>query len=939
MTVKNTDPKSAVSKFEIGKVRKRTGRLIKYRRERITEAIFKALIASNKKSIEDNKRLAEELAVQVEKRLVKIFKGLDRYPSVEDIQDIVEAVLLENKLFKVVQNYVEYRQVRRFIREEKKSILNKSILSSIEKKFSLTAIQVLASRYLIRDSEGKIIEDLEHLFGRAAVVGVLPELVFDKKVSKRPRGKRYEVFGSRPAGIFDFKEEHSDRQVKEFVSKIEPKLKQVPEKIEDTHTGYRIGKYPLMYGHLHRLAALYDEAKLAGWVKISFNKLLDLLSEGYFDKYEKLVDEYYNMMINQEFLPNSPTLMNAGYRLGQLSACFVLDMEDDLLSILTTNTHVGIIFQSGGGVGINYGKLRPEGDIVASTSGVASGPLSFMEIVNTTTEVIKQGGKRRGANMGVLDVYHPDIEKFIVAKEDLNRFTNFNISVGFWEIFWDSLIQKSRMPLINPRTKERVRELDPADFINRLAISAHKSAEPGVIFFDKINKYNVLKDVLGNVRATNPCGEQPLYAYESCNLGSINLASCVRQDKEGNLVFNWRKYKKLIRLATRYLDNIIDINRYPLPIIRYRTRQTRKVGLGIMGLADLFYKLGIAYNSKEAYMMMNKLAEYLTYYSMEESVNLAAAKGAFPLFSKSDYAKGKLPVAGYYEVEKHNLDWKALLELIGEYGIRNSMTTTIAPTGSIAMIADTSTGLEPQFSLAYRKNVAIGNFFIVDKVFDEYLLYTRRQDAAKLREIVANNRGMLTGLEEYFDEQEKKRFITAQEIHWLDHLIAQATWQRWITASISKTINMHEDVTSTDVKHAYLLGHELGCKGLTVYREGSRMGVIQFKGEKQQVRLVPSDYAIKVVEGILNSSDGIYGARVDFRSELNDLLEAAIKGIKPTIEDQLELVSKAKEVPVEGDGPIKIPGVDVCPDCGGDLILEEGCKKCVQCGWSACTVS
>ncbi len=926
----------AMPKAKLTKIKKRSGRLVKYRREKIVEAIYRALVVSNKKPLEENRKLAEKLAKEVENRLLEIFGEGKRFPTVEDIQDIVEAVLLENKLFKVVQNYVSYRQYRRFIREEKKHVLQKEHLDPIEKQFSLVGIQVLAARYLIRDKNGKIIEGLDHLFKRSAVVGVLPELIYDEKVSKIPRKKKpFAVFGSEEAGILDFGEKVYDKEVAEFVSKIEPKIKGLPDRIEDIHSGYTIGRFPLTYGHMDRLARFFDEAKRAGWVKISFNRFLKLLSDGYFDKYEPLVEKYYKMMVNREFLPNSPTLMNAGYRLGQLSACFVLDMEDDLLSILTTNTHVGLIFQSGGGVGINYAKLRPQGDIVASTYGVASGPLSFMEIIDTTTEVIKQGGKRRGANMGVLDVYHPDIEAFISSKEDLQRFTNFNISVGMWQIFWDALARKKRMPLINPRNGEVVKEVDPDHLINRIAFSAHKSAEPGVIFFDRINEYNVLKDVLGNVRATNPCGEQPLYPYESCNLGSINLARCVKYDKNGKPVFDWRKYISLIRLATRYLDAIIDINRYPLPIIRYRTRQTRKIGLGIMGLADLLFILRIPYNSKEAFELMDKLAEYLSYYSMDESVNLAKERGSFPLYDKSRYPKGDVPVKGAYDDSPKHLDWKTLREKIVRYGIRNSMTTTIAPTGSIAMIANTSTGLEPQFALAYRKNVAIGSFFIVDEVFEEYLGYVKR-DSGKLKELVANNRGMLTGLEEYFDENERKIFITAQEIHWLDHLMAQVAWQRWISASISKTINMHEEVTVQDIKHAYLLGHELGAKGLTIFREGSRFGVIQMSGEQQKIKLVPSEYAIEVVEKIINREDTIYGIREDYKKELKQLLESAING-NPMPSSQLEML---REEPEEiGSSEKPTTHLEACPECGGELVAESGCHKCIQCGWSACIVS
>jgi len=934
------------TKTKITKVRKRDGRLAKYRFERIVDAIYRGLVVSNKKSLEENKTLAEKLAKDVEKRLSKIFDGLSRYPSVEDIQDLVEAVLLENRLFNVVENYVSYRQTRRFIREEKKQVLNKDALDLIEKRFSLTAIQILAARYLIRDKQGNIIEGLKHLFMRSAVVGALTEVVYDPKVLKplkKAKGKAFKkAFPSHTASIMDLKQTPKDKEVKEFLKVIAPKVKQVPARIEDIHSGYSIGKYPLTYAHLERLAMLYDEAKQMHGVKISFNKLLNLLSQGYFNKYERVADEYYDAMVNQEFLPNSPTLMNAGYRLGQLSACFVLDMDDDLVSILMANTHVGVIFQSGGGVGINYGKLRPEGDIVSSTSGVASGPLSFMEIVNTTTEVIKQGGKRRGANMGVLDVYHPDIEQFITCKEDLKRFTNFNISVGMWQVFWDSLRERKKMPLINPRNGEVVNEIDPDHLITRMAFSAHKSAEPGIIFFDKVNEYNILQKELGNVRATNPCGEQPLYAYESCNLASINLAKCIKKNKDGKEVFDWRRFYRLIKTATRYLDSIVDINKYPLPMVRYRTRSTRKIGLGIMGLADLLYKLNIPYNSKEAYELMDKLAEALAFYSMKESVEIAKEKGVFPLFDKSDYIKGEIPVKGYYDQKAKVYKWSELVEEIKKYGIRNSMTTTIAPTGSISMIANTSTGLEPQFSLSYKKNVAVGSFYMVDPVFEDYLMYQKR-DNGKLKELVSNNRGMLAGLDEYFTKEEQKRFTTANQIHWLDHIVAQAQWQRWISASISKTINMHEEVSVNDIKHAYILGHEFGCKGLTVFRDGSRVGVVQFKGDQHKLDLQPSTYALAWIKDIISDPGSIYGAREEYRLELESLLNGSLQEQKPTVstDNQPTLISTdtKNSEELEDQEDIK-QQFEVCPDCGSErIVYESGCHKCIDCGWSACSIA
>jgi ribonucleoside-diphosphate reductase alpha chain len=427
-------------------------------------------------------------------------------------------------------------------------------------------------------------------------------------------------------------------------------------------------------------------------------------------------------MVSKDFLPNTPTLMNAGAKLGQLSACFVLDMKDDMSGIMKSSTDAAMIFKSGGGVGINYSNLRPEGDIVASTSGVASGPISFMRIIDTITDVVKQGGKRRGANMGIMESWHPDIEKFVTAKTKPGVFENFNVSVGIWSDFWQSIINENnhKYNLKNPTTQEPIKQIDSHQLLDLITFSAWKSAEPGVIFFDNINKYNPCINIKeGPLRATNPCGEQSLYPYESCNLGSINLANFVKRSVDGKHEFDWQRYEQAIRLSTRFLDNVIDMNKYPVEEIEHNTKLTRRIGLGIMGIADLLFTLGIPYNSKEGYDFMNRVAEALSYYSMEESVAIAKARDPFPLFNQTDYVDGKMiPVAGYYEIPKryHSYDWDSLIEKIGKYGIRNSWTTTIAPTGTLSMIADTSNGVEPVFALVFEKRVTVGRFFYTNRM-------------------------------------------------------------------------------------------------------------------------------------------------------------------------------------------------------------------------------
>ncbi|OLE43457.1 MAG: ribonucleoside-diphosphate reductase, adenosylcobalamin-dependent, partial [Thaumarchaeota archaeon 13_1_20CM_2_39_11] len=350
------------------------------------------------------------------------------------------------------------------------------------------------------------------------------------------------------------------------------------------------GKYYLNKYHFRSLINHYIDLAKHGQMKISIKEFLTMLAANKFEQQAERIKEYYDLMISQDFLPNSPTMMNAGARLGQLSACFVLAMPDDMEKIMKSSSDAALIFKSGGGVGINYSELRPEGDMVASTSGVASGPVSFMNIINTVTEVVKQGGKRRGANMGIIEAWHPDIEKFITAKTKPGVLENFNVSVGVWEDFWEALVNSSdgKYVLRSPLDKSPVREVNAHHLIDLISLSAWKSAEPGLIFFDIINKYNVFAKARGApLRATNPCGEQSLYPYESCNLGSINLANFVKRKADGQYEFDWQRYEETIRKTTRFLDNVIDVNNYPIPEINQASKDSRRIGLGVMGVADL----------------------------------------------------------------------------------------------------------------------------------------------------------------------------------------------------------------------------------------------------------------------------------------------------------------------------------------------------------------
>jgi ribonucleoside-diphosphate reductase alpha chain len=655
-------------------------------------------------------------------------------------------------------------------------------------------------------------------------------------------------------------------------------------------------------------------------MKVSFKELLTMLASKKLDRYADKISEYYELMVSQDFLPNSPTMMNAGGRLGQLSACFVLGMPDDMAGIMKSTSDAALIFKSGGGVGINYSDLREEGEIVASTSGVASGPVSFMNIINSVTEVVKQGGKRRGANMGIMEVWHPDIEKFITNKTEPGVLENFNVSVGVWKDFWDTLVNSDdgKYTLRCPRDNSPAREINAHHLIDLIAQSAWKSAEPGLIFFDNINKNNVFAKARGQLlRATNPCGEQSLYPYESCNLGSINLANLVKRTADGQYEFDWQRYEETIRKTTRYLDNIIDVNLYPIPEIDKASKESRRIGLGVMGVADLLYKLRIPYNSKEGYDFQLKLAEALTYYSMEESVALAKSRGKFVLCSSTEYPEGKIPVSGYYEKpkEEQSYDWDALIAKIQKYGIRNVLTTTVAPTGTLSMLADCSNGMEPNFALVFEKRVTVGRFFYTNKIFKDVLKENNLYSDELLAKI-ADNYGSAKGIPEIPDWIQNI-FVTAMDIHWSDHVMAQAVWQDWISNAIAKTINMPNDVSVEDVKAAYLFSHELGLKGITVYRDGSRhKQVLHMTGENSEKRfdVTPSDFVKNYI------STNIKNAYV--KSQIDNALSAV----------KLEEIQRSTQSVQEEEKEETL-----CPVCKNKLIFAEGCNICIDCGYSGCT--
>ncbi len=661
--------------MKIKKIVKRDGRIVRFDRNKIVDAIYKAAGAVKKGDRELSGGLAE--------RVVEILEGKfdGRIPSVEDVQDIVERVLMEGGCSDIAKAYILYRRQREEIRK------TKAVYGVYDElKLSVNAIKVLERRYLKKDGLGRVIENPVEMFRRVARTIASADVIYDSKAD----------------------------------------------------TGE-------------------TEAK------------------------------FYNLMSRLEFLPNSPTLMNAGTDMGQLSACFVLPVDDSMESIFDAVKNAALIHQSGGGTGFSFSRLRPRGDMVKTTGGIASGPVSFMRVFNTATEVIKQGGRRRGANMGILRVDHPDILEFITAKEDEREFRNFNISVGATDKFILAVEGDRDYSLVNPRTGRAVKKLNARKVFDLIVTMAWKNGEPGMVFLDTINRYNPTPG-LGGIESTNPCGEVPLLPYESCNLGSINLSRMV---SDGGV--DWGKLGKTVDVGVHFLDNVIDVNRYPLPDIEKATRGNRKIGLGVMGFADFLIRLGIPYNSKKGIAMAERVMKFIQDRSKKASEAMAEDRGVFPNFRKSIYYK--------------------------KIKLRNATTTTIAPTGSIGIIANCSSGIEPLFAVSYMRNVLGTELLEINPIFEEMA----REGGFYSEELMGKiaSTGSVQDISE-IPGKIRRVFVTAHEITPEWHVRMQAAFQRQVDNSISKTINFPGNATLGDVEKAFLLAHRLGCKGITVYRYGAR---------------------------------------------------------------------------------------------------------------------
>lgn len=611
------------------------------------------------------------------------------------------------------------------------------------------------------------------------------------------------------------------------------------------------------------------------------------------EEVNQLSKRFYDAITHRFFMPNSPTLMNAGRELGQLAACFVLPVEDSLEGIFETIKNTALIHQSGGGTGFSFSRLRPKNSVVKSTMGVSSGPVSFMEVFNAATEAVKQGGTRRGANMGILRVDHPDIIEFINCKSDNDKLNNFNISVAITDKFMDAYLKGEDYDLVNPQNNEVVGRMCAKDVFDLIVDCAWRNGEPGVVFIDKMNADNPTP-LIGAIESTNPCGEVPLLPYEACNLGSINLGLMMKEEN-GSMNVDWDLLEKTVRTAMRFLDNVIEVNKYPLPQISELVSNNRKIGLGVMGWADMLMKAGISYSSEDGTKFAGQVMEFIDYISKSESIELAKERGRFNNFKGSIYDqpnylfnKFKGKSAGKISDDM----WAKLDSDIQKYGLRNATTTCIAPTGTISMIAGSSGGVEPLFGLVFSRLIMDGTEMLeVNPIFKDYMLSHNLYSDDLMAQIAKD--GSLSHVEGVPNEI-KRIFVTAHDIAPYWHVKMQAAFQLHVDNAVSKTVNFVESATREDIKEVYILAYKNNLKGITVYRNNSR----QFQPMNLDTKKKEPKIEMKPIEKILESKVE------ENREEYNPTGE--IKTIK-------------------------------CPECGNEIQMAEGCFICLKCGYSGCS--
>jgi len=821
--------------------------------------------------------------------------------STHYINDIIETYLLKNQHYEVLQKYIQNRFEKNKVYSDKVNLLGTRLVTAPNynkqelSDFSVNQIQIAANRYLQRDmTTGDITESMTGWFDRVASHVVLGSAVYDPII--------YDRNGDQPI--------HKDAVVK------------------GPNRDFSITQKEL-------LARIYNKLNKEGKMRLEFQEFTSALVDFVYPdhsmdhKYQKLYQKYFQYMYQGIFEPNTPTLMNAGTASGKCSACFTLGIQDTMHSIGMIWHDSAMIFQGAGGLGVNISHIRPQGANIGSTFGAASGPISLvLKMIDAATNEVKSGGKRRGANMGLMEYWHPQIMEFITMKKTPGYLENFNVSVMFDADFWKHYHAGTDFDL---KFGGKVYDtMSATSLIENIAVSAWSSAEPGVAFKDNANKANPLLGLKGEIDICNPCAEQFMYDGESCTLGSINLAKLVREDR----TFDWDGYVNIIHDTTRFLNDVLEINQYPTEHIAEESDKSKRIGLGIMGLADLFFLLKIPYNSQEGFWMMAELSKTLYIESVKTSIDLAEERGECYWsneMGKQDQRSLEIVTRNYNDDNEIQMALGTdYIQKLEQFGIRNMWTTTIAPTGTISMIADCSSGLEPVFSLVFSKLTTAGKYYYTSELFKQALIDAGIYSQALL-EKVEKNYGSCQGIDE-IPKEIQKVFVTAMDLHWIDHVVAQSVWQNWIDNSISKTINMPFNVTVEDVKNAYILAHELGLKGIALFRDGSR---------NEQVLHVGSNVQSNKNEQTVQKDTP--GTKVVQSAPTRNQVEKNVKPSRYAMNYIVDRVNEKLRVDLmlhASKTSTYLEKGDKCPSCKElTLINEGGCSSCKKCGYASCSVA
>jgi ribonucleoside-diphosphate reductase alpha chain len=884
---------------------KRNGELEDFNIEKVYKAVAGAFH-------ECGKALPEDVKMALKRELDK---SILRW-SVEAIQDTIEMVLGRLGYHDELRAFIKYRDRKAEERRQKKELLKRDWLTPAEKKnFSVNAIRLLAVRYLWKNEKGEFVETVDDLFKRVAVMAALPEI---------------SLFHKKPVSLVD------SENISDIFEDVWQALVKAELINDDEYKAFifniRGEEYFFTKWHIERLVSLINRFYRPKETLAYVERIAYIMHDIKHEK-EKLftayVEAFYREMINQRMMPNTPALVNAGRPLGMCSACFVVDSEDSVEGIFDTAKEIALITKAGGGIGLNLSVFRPSGDIVRGTMGVASGAISWLHLYNSVLDVLKQGSTRRGAGMAVMWYWHPEIMQFIEAKKDNDGFSvipNFNISVGTDNEFWEAVKNDDYISLINPRNNEEVGRIKARNMLRAISEMAWKVADPAVLNFGISNDLMPIS-LIDKIKATNPCGEQMLLPYQSCNLISINVEKFINNGQ-----MDWEAYKRTIHLAYRFADNINDVNKFPLDKISETTRKGRNIGLGLMGIANALFKLGYSYEEENGIKFMENIAKELTLTAYEKSVQTAIEK--YPAewswaVQKKVEELGTLPL---WATVHDNVDEQTqkriemIVQQIKQFGIRNIDVTTMPPTGSVSMIADTSNGVEPVFGLVFKKEVTVGTFYYANPHFQNFVerAVINSEDVDVIMSRVSDNAGSLKGLEKHIKpllkdkklwEEMQRVYRTAMDLHHWSHLVGMAAIAKWTSNAVSKTINMASTVSVDDVFEAFTLSSILGLKGVTIYRDGSLSSQVMVAGESAFTPHPPSDYVKNIIKHAAqkNGFNWLFDKPVD-----KDKLPINI-GFAITHEDEEVLTH--------------------CPECGTKLIRQAGCLTCPNCGWSACTVS